>query len=277
MNISIISKLPLKRIGALATHPENTHLRALHTMALSCGNGSLFVECGQTNGAVTYTMACALQHQPDSRLLVLGPVAEHVAELLTTLKVLDRVSSIESLDEIKDCAPDLVFIGAPDTAIDSTEWALAVGARVICLYDVRTTERYRLPQFSDNALAAADLKQAEGRTWNELSNAISFEQARRGMLVSEVKKWDRSRKAASRPLPTKKPVAVKPQKEEVTIEICPPAVEVMTAAEEPARDTPPPAQEEEAPATENKEPQASETQKNSKKKGAKFKKKGKSS
>jgi hypothetical protein len=191
MNPRLISRLPVTRIGALNTHPETSHLRALSALALACGDRTTLVEIGPTNGAVTVCLAEVLTHHQNSNLVVVGQLSEQTQEVIEFLKVGERVVCVDKAEEISGRL-DLVFIGDPDKA-DGAEWAQANGARVICIYDVRTAERYRLPQFAPLMEASENLKLDPERSWNEFSTAVSFEQARRGMLVSEAKSWSPAR------------------------------------------------------------------------------------
>ena len=187
MNPRLISRLPVTRIGALHTHPETSHLRKLSALAMACGNGTTLVEVGPTNGAVTVCLAETLMHNQESNLVVVGQIEEETAAIIEFLKVQDRVACVDDINEISGRL-DLVFIGVPEQA-EAAFWARDNNARVICVYDVRTAERYRLAQFAPLAEVAEELKRDSDRSWDEFSTAVSFEQARRGMLLSEAKSW----------------------------------------------------------------------------------------
>ncbi len=265
MNARFLAKFPVKRQGALNTHPEISHLKVLLTMALNCGNHATLVEVGTTNGAVTGCLAHALKALPDAQLVVVGPLTEAAASVIEELGVGDRVAQVDDIREISGRL-DLVFIADPEKA-EAATWAVENQARVICVYDVRTAERYRLPQFAPLAEVSAALKQLPDRVWNELSNAVSFEQARRGMLISESRHWS----PPTRSKPSKAQVVNDPKPEKPAVVNVPePAVVVPVAP--PVSDPQP---QEEIAQSKSEELELEQDPKPAAKKRAKFKKKGK--
>ena len=183
MRHHIVSRMPVKREVVLAQHPELYHLQIIHETALALPNGSVLVEDGPTNGAVTYALLSALVDKPDSRLVIIGTPNENVESAVARFGP-DKVTW-----QILDTTPSLYFIGHPERATDSVDRALEAGSRIIILYDVRTCERYRLQKFAGHAEAASLLEQCPNRYFSEVSRGISFQQCRRGMAVSESKVW----------------------------------------------------------------------------------------
>lgn len=180
-----VKSLPSVRYSVITETPEIHHLQILEMMAVRCGPRSAFVEHGKSNGAVTHTFLAAMKELPDSRLIVVGGRREVLEPIIAHEGMTERVEFVDTLPALEH-PPALYFIGDPDVVADAVTTALDSNARVIVVYDVRAADRLRLQRFQPMADAAAILKQRTDRRYDEESRAISFQQTRRGMLISEL-------------------------------------------------------------------------------------------
>lgn len=154
-------------------------------LALRCGPGSRFVEYGTTDNSVTAVLAAAASQLAESKVEFVGDLG---ARFLRLVREKEWDELVKPLNDEDRSAPAIVFLAEPSLVFQGLSYALKSGARLICVYDIRSARIYKLPALSENAQVATLLAGVTDRTRNVVAYGVSGELTQRGMMISELGK-----------------------------------------------------------------------------------------